>query len=536
MAINKNQDILKIIPQPNKIEIKGETLTLDENFHILVSKETENLGLILKKMILPALDLDIEMESSDLDRAGSKIIRLTINDKYENLGEEGYSLKINNDNIHLCANKEAGIFYAIQSLNQLLFPYINSNQIDSHKIFLSCLSIEDYPRFKWRGFMLDEARHFQGREIVKKILDIMALLKLNIFHWHLTDDQGWRIQIKKYPELTEIGSKRTGTQIGGFIGKKIDPTPHEGYYKQDEIQEIIEFAKERYIEIIPEIEMPGHCSAALTTYPALSCTGGPFEIPQTFGIKKDVFCMGKEKVFQFLSEVLDEIIELFPSNIVHIGGDEVPKDRWKECPDCQKRVEEENLEDVKQLQSYFTNRIAKYLSSKGYLTMGWNQIINEKLIDEVIVQYWMGSKKKIRENLENGRKFVMSKFGHVYLDYKYEFTPLRKSYKYEPIPKKLDEKFHEKVLGIEAPLWTEWVPNHRRLFWQVFPRLTAVAETGWTLRENKDYNSFKKRLGNFNKMLRMKGAGHAAMKEIDPPFLKTLFGIFTIFRQPEGEI
>ncbi len=527
---------VKIIPQPVKImEGKGE-LQLTEDFFIQVPTDAKKIGEYLQTLLKPAFNLDLQVSALEEKEEGSHKITLQI-DRDLNIDKEGYFLSISEEKVEILGKEDVGLYHGVQTFRQIL-PYnlINFEMSENSKIFLPHLRIEDYPRFNWRGFMLDEGRHFQGKEIVKTMLEIMALLKLNIFHWHLTDDQGWRIQSKQYPKLIEIGSKRKGTQVGGFISKKIEETPHEGHYKQEDIKEIISYASDRFIEIIPEIEMPGHCMAALAAYPELSCTGGPFEIPNTFGIKKDVFCVGKEKVFQFLENVLQEVMEIFPSNIIHIGGDEVPKDRWKNCLDCQRRIQEENLKNVEELQPYFTNRIAQFLSSKEHATMGWNQILKEGLQKDVIIQYWMGRNKKIINALRQGRNMVFSKFGHVYLDYKYEFTPLRKSYRYEPIPKNLEEEYHENVLGIEAPLWTEWVPNRKRLYWQAFPRLVAVAETGWSLKRNKNYKSFKDRLKVFNKKLQLLGAGHAKMEEIDPPAYKTLFGIFTIFTQPRGEI
>ncbi|MHA1688743.1 MAG: beta-N-acetylhexosaminidase [Promethearchaeota archaeon] len=528
-------DDISIIPQPVKcVRKKGEVI-LDEDYIITVNEKAKRWGAYLANLLFPHLKLKVQEITISNTNTYEKSINLLINDRYKNLGNDGYVLDISDPSINVVANEEEGLFYGIQTFRQLLPLEIETRKIlENLKIHLPCLEIEDYPRFKWRGFMLDEGRHFQGKEIVKKLLDIMALLKLNVFHWHLTDDQGWRIEIKRYPELTRMGSKRKGTQVGGFLSKKIKNVPHEGFYTQEDIKEIIAYAQEHFIKIIPEIDMPGHCMAALTTFPELSCSGGPFEVPQTFGIKKDVLCIGKEKVFQFVQNVLEEIIELFPSKIIHVGGDEVPTSRWKNCPDCQKRMIENNLKKEKQLQIYFSNRIMDFLNSKGCKTMGWNQILSKELKNDVIIQYWMGNKKTILENLRKGKKFVMSKFGYVYLDYNYKFTPLRKTYKYEPIPKKLEKSYHENVLGIEAPLWTEWIPNEGRLFWQAFPRLTAVAETAWSLKKNKNLESFKMRLEKFNQRLKFLGGGHARMNEIDPPFFKTMFGVFTIFKEPKG--
>ena len=273
-----------------------------------------------------------------------------------------------------------------------------------------------------------------------------------------------------------------------------DPTLIGGYYTQEDIKEIIDYANKRFIEIIPEIELPGHSSAALAAYPELSCTGGPFEVPNRWGIFADVYCPGKDIVYEFLQNVIDEIGTLFPTNIIHIGGDEVPKKRWKSCPDCNKKLKKENLSKVSKLQVYLTNYFAKYLETKGKRLMGWNQILDEELAETAIFQYWFGRRKEAIKHIERGRKVVMSTYLSTYLDHPYKIIPLQKAYKYEPIFKELEEKYHANVLGMDPPLWTERVPNTKRLYWQAFPRLTAYAETSWSPRDKKNYRRFLAKL------------------------------------------
>ena len=313
----------------------------------------------------------------------------------------------------------------------------------------------------------------------------------------------------------------------------MDNTSHEGYYTQEEIKEIISYAEKLFIKIVPEIDIPGHSMAALAAHPEFSCTGGPFEVSTTFGIKKDVFCVGKEATFKFLNNVLDEIVSLFPSDIIHIGGDEVPKKRWEKCPDCQERIEKEGLKNEKGLQAYFTDRIKKYLSTHSHRIMGWNQILTESSNKEIIAQKWLFGKNLINNHLIKGGNVVFSQFGYTYLDYSYAQTSLSKTYRYEPIPKSLSKDYHINILGIEAPMWTEWVRNVKELDWQTFPRLIAIAESNWTPREQKNFKSFKNRLESILKRLDVIGVYYAHKKEYQPSIIKRIFGFFTIFREPK---
>ncbi|MCP4763836.1 MAG: family 20 glycosylhydrolase, partial [archaeon] len=367
--------------------------------------------------------------------------------------------------------------------------------------------------------------------LVKKMLDLMALHKMSKFHFHISEDQGWRLEIKKYPKLIEIGSKRKETQTR-ILSKESDGVPHEGFFTQEDIKEIISHASKLFIEVVPEIDMPGHIMSALAAYPELSCTGGPFEVSTRFGIRKDVCCVGKDSTYEFLENVLKEVIDLFPSKIIHLGGDEVPKARWKECPDCQARIEKEGLENEKELQVYFTNRMVDYISSHGRIAMGWNQILSDSLNEDVIGQYWKFKENLVLEHLKKGRKIVMSEFFRTYLDYSYIMTPLRKSYKYEPVPKKLEKEKHANVIGVETPLWTEWVETLKRLGWQTFPRFTAISEVGWTPKNEKNFKSFKKRLDFMLLRLDLLGMYHAQSNEFNPRYLKRFIGLFKRKKKP----
>jgi len=525
---------ISIIPKPVSMILGEGNFTITEQTVIESDPKLIEVATYFRDLILPATGFNLEISNLKTDLTRSNTFYLKLNGELSNLSEEGYSLKINPQTVVLSASKPVGIFYGIQTIRQLLPIEIEKKKESSDiEWIIPSIEIEDYPRFSWRGYMLDEGRHFLGKEVVKQMVDLMTLFKLNMFHWHLTEDQGWRIEIKKYPLLTEVGSKRNTTQIGGFISKKTDNTPHKGYYTQDDIREIITYADEHFIKVIPEIDMPGHSLAALAAYPEFSCTGGPFEVQTTFGIKKDVYCIGKESTFKFLFDVLDEIIELFPSEIIHIGGDEVPKKRWENCPECQERIRLENLKDEKELQIYFTDRIKKYLSSRGRRLMGWNQILSDKSDKNIIGQYWMFKHDLVIDHLKRGGNIVFSKFGSAYLDYSYKSRSLSKAYGYEPIPKKLEKEYHDNILGIEAPLWTEWVRNVKELDWQTFPRLIAIAETNWTPKEQKSLKSFINRLEYVLKRLDILGVHYAKKEEYQPNFFKRLFGFFTIFKEPK---
>ncbi|MFX1251769.1 MAG: beta-N-acetylhexosaminidase [Promethearchaeota archaeon] len=522
-----------IIPEPVKLTITSGEFILNKSTTIQIDLELKKVGQYLKGLLSTSTGFENQINIMGSQNYQENAIILQIDSELDALGEEGYNLEVAPEKIMLSAPKSAGIFYGVQTLRQLLPPEIEtSTLVDQIEWTVPCVKIKDYPRFSWRGFMLDEGRHFLGKEAVKRMLDLLALHKMNVFHWHLTEDQGWRIEIKRYPRLVEVGSKRKETQIGGFLSKKREPTPHSGYYTQEDIKEIVSYAAERFIKIIPEIDMPGHSMAALAAYPELSCAEGPFEVQTTFGIKKEVFCPGKEQLFTFLQNVLNEVMELFPSEIIHIGGDEVPKDRWRECGDCQTRIEKEGLKDEHELQTYFTNRIAFYLSAHGHKLMGWNEVLDDNLVDNAIAQHWLRGKNKVFAHLRKGRKFVMSRFFYCYLDYNYYLTPLRKAYAFEPIPKKLEKEYHQNVLGLEAPCWTEWIPNVNRLDWQVFPRLTAHAETGWTEKGKKDYRSFKKRLEHFFRRLDHLGVQYARKEEIDPSLIKRISKISSVLKPP----
>lgn len=428
--------------------------------------------------------------------------------------DEGYGLVVDADGVRCRARSAAGLFNALQSLRQLLPPAIETAGGLSSGFSLPFATVEDSPRFSWRGFMLDEARHFHGLETVKALLDLMALYKLNVFHWHLNDDQGWRLESRRYPELTRVGSKRRDTVIGGFGAAALAGISYQGSYTQDEAREIVRYAAERHITVVPEFELPGHASAALAAYPELGCTGGPYAVRIGPGIFKDIYCAGKDATLSFIDGVLDELCDIFPSAYIHLGGDEAPKDRWRACPACRARIEREGLSGEDALQAWLFNRAAERLAARGRRAIGWNEALNPALRPDAAAQFWRGGKAVMRRHLRGGRSFIMSDFWRAYLDYDYCLHPLKKAYAYEPVPAGLPEA---NVLGVESPLWTEWVADRSRLDWQTFPRLLAGAETAWTRRDRKDYRRFESRLVEHLPRLDALGVRYAPRAEWNPP-------------------
>jgi len=506
---------MNIIPLPSQIEERAGEFRLSAETGILTDLPNLWNAKFLKAFLTTSTGFPLPLHTAD--QAGKNIIHLQLDPALESLGPEGYRMTVSPEKVGICAPGTTGVFYGIQSLRQMLPVELEQRQpVSGIDWRIPCFEITDRPRFTWRGFMLDEGRHFQGKQTVLLTLDLMALQKLNTFHWHLTEDQGWRVEIKKYPRLTGIGSQRPGTRNGYTAGKH-NGIPHGGFYTQNDIREIVAYAAERHITVVPEVEMPGHALAALAAYPELSCTGGPFDVATHFGIFSDIYCAGKEATFAFLQDVLDEIMEIFPSPYIHIGGDEAPKKRWKNCPDCRERIRKEGLKDAHALQVYFTNRIAAYLDSKDRRTIGWNEILQDGLAGSAVVQFWARGRKRLLEAIRSDqRATVMSFCIKTYLDYAYNLIPLSRVYRYEPVPSGLDEMAAASILGVESPLWTERVPTRARLEYQVYPRLTALAETGWTPRHRKSLPDFRHRLEGFLARLDRLGVHHASLKEAEP--------------------
>jgi hexosaminidase len=417
-------------------------------------------------------------------------------------GDEAYRLLVRNDSIIIDASGDAGLFYSFQTLMQLIFPSQNEA---GGVISLPCVSISDTPQYAYRGMHLDVSRHFFPKEFIFKMLDAMAMHKLNTFHWHLTDDQGWRIEIKKYPGLSETAAWRDETLIGHGSETPwvYDGMRYGGYYTQDDVREVVAYAGKLHINVLPEIEMPGHAVAALRAYPGLSCTGGPTPSFNRWGVSEEVFCAGKEETFEFLTGVLDEVAGLFPYEYIHIGGDECPKVRWKECDLCQKRIADNNLKDEHELQSYFIKRIEAFLSSKGKKIIGWDEILDGGIAESAAVMSWRGHAGGIQA-ANMGHDVVMTPHSFVYLDYyQSEYNEplaiggmldMQKVYSIDIMPSDIDEDKRKHIIGAQANVWTEYMADEKHVEYMVFPRLAALAEALWTPRASLDYDDFTTRM------------------------------------------
>jgi hexosaminidase len=424
--------------------------------------------------------------------------------------EEGYDLTITPDGVLLEARTPHGLFYGVQTLRQML----DSNPRGESRS-LPAVTIADYPRYNWRGMHLDVCRHFMSAEFVRKYIDLLAYHKYNVFHWHLTDDQGWRIEIKKYPKLTEVGAWRMqdGQRYGGF-------------YTQDEVRQIVAYAAERFITVVPEIEMPGHAKAALASYPELSCAGVPLPVEEKWGVFKEVFCAGNDETFAFLEGVLSEVLGLFPSEFIHVGGDECPKELWKECPKCQARIKAEKLANEEELQSYFVQRMGKFLSSRGRRLLGWDEILEGGLAPNATVMSWRGNKGGIAA-AQQGHDVVMSPTTHCYFDYRisskpehtgarYAKTPLTLPmvYSFEPTPPELNAEQAKHVLGGQGNVWTEFMPDEKRVEFMVFPRACALAEVLWTPPNRRNFDDFRTRMELHEKRLAALGVNFPRLAEL----------------------
>lgn len=491
-----------IIPRPQEITWGADHFTLDQRVQIAHFETYPEIGGILQALIKKTTGFTLEI--SDSKPAAGPMIAFKLQ---QNLAHEAYSLAIKKTGIEISASDKAGWFYGVQSLGQMLFAHAEKF-VHASSLTLPELNIKDSPRFSWRAYMLDEGRYFKGMDQVKMLLDEMALLKMNVFHWHLVDDQGWRIEIKKYPLLTEIGSKRISTQVGPL--KWDSPIQsaevHEGFYTQEEIREIVQYAGERHITIVPEIEMPGHSSAAIAAYSWLGTAKKEIDVPIRFGVGKDVYDVSDPRVNQFLRDVLDEVLELFPSKVIHIGGDEVKYDHWKSSKSVQAYMREHGLESPAELQVYFTNAISQYLHSKGRRMMGWNEIMghklheyqdkedtrsDQKLASETVVHFWKGDLSLASLAASNGYDIVNSLHSETYLDYSYTSIPLARAYAFDPVPQGLDTKYHDKVIGSGCQMWGEWIPTNGHMHFQTFPRIAAYAEGFWTQADKKDFDVFQ---------------------------------------------
>ena len=494
---------INVIPKIMKADVKNGTFTLDSNTQLILSSENLNsIADFLTDFLLENYQIDLIKNYSNV------VVDNSINFILDSsLREESYKLLIDDKSVEIRGDT-AGLFNGLQTLLQLM-PIKGSELIQ-----LTNVEIDDAPRFKHRGAMLDVGRYFFTMDEIKRFIDLMAFYKLNILHLHLTEDAGWRIEIKKYPLLTQIGAWRRGTQTG-HSHESFDKLPHGGFYTQDQLKEMVEYAQKRNIRIIPEIDMPGHTLAALAAYPELSCTKGPFKVLEHWGIQQDIMCAGNDYTYQFIEDVLDEIIEIFPSKIIHIGGDEAPKERWKECPDCQEKMKRENLQTENELQSYFVKRVSAYLNSKGRKMLGWDEIMEGGLSPNAMVMSWRGEESGVKAaNMQH--EVIMSPNSYMYLDY-YQANPenepvnihgnlpLEVVYSYEPLSPKISKENQKYIVGLQGNIWMEFIHSQAKLDYMAFPRLAAVAEIGWSTDLTKNFDEFRNRLSYNLNWLDIKG-------------------------------
>lgn len=503
-AVAQQDSELSILPKPDKITaaVQNSFFELTPSTKIinkLDDKEAKCVTTEINRIAQEILGKRLKTASS-IKGDNNIIIK-----KNNALATEGYILEIVPENIIIQAKSAAGAFYALQTLKQIIPVQAYETPLDLNKVKLHTVKIEDAPHFAYRGFMLDCSRHFWNVETVKEVIDIMALHKMNRFHWHLTEDQGWRIEIKKYPLLTEKGSLREETTTGHNEG--FDGIPYGGYYTQKDIKEIVKYAQERFITIIPEIEIPGHSLGALCAYPWLGCRGedGNYKTWPMWGVSPQIACAGKETTFKFWEDVLGEVIELFPGEYIHIGGDEAPRDEWKVCPLCQERIKENGLKNEAELQSYVTHRIEEYLNKHGRKLIGWDEILEGGVSQSATIMSWRGASGGIKA-AQKGNYAIMTPNDYCYLDYfqtkdrKSEpdaiggYVSLSKTYSLNPYDKLTPEQ-QKYIMGVQGNLWCEYIPTPMQMQYMALPRLGAIAEIGWSnpAPEDKDTNEFIER-------------------------------------------
>jgi hexosaminidase len=486
---------VNIIPQPVSVKLNRGTFTItNKTVFIIDDAEAEKSADFFNAYLENIYGFRLAKGNAQQ----GNYIKLVTKKNIEKPSSDVYNLVVTPSGVTISGDTYSGIFYGTQTLIQLL-PVTKNVSLK-----IPAVTIADSPRFNYRGMMLDVGRHFFPVPVVKKYIDYIALHKMNYFHWHLTEDQGWRIEIKKYPLLTEVGSTRQSTIIGHFPGTGNDNIKHSGFYTQDEIRDVVKYAADRFITVVPEIEMPGHAEAALTSYPWLGCPGtGPYKVEETWGVFNNVFCAGKDSTFQFLQDVMDEVLQLFPGPYIHVGGDECPKNNWKLCPLCQARIKAEGLKDEHGLQSYFIQRMEKYINSKGRKMIGWDEILEGGLAPNATVMSWRGEQGGIDAAKQN-HDVIMTPGGWVYFDHAQVqkddsltiggYLPVEKVYGYEPIPKELNAEQAKHILGAQANLWTEYIPYPSKIEYMIFPRMSALSEVLWSPKNQRNWKLFEPRL------------------------------------------
>ena len=518
-----------IIPQPEHMTVQAGSFVFGPETQIICDSRINNVSVETARLLAEflrrstGLPLASKVVVGFSKEAVPGAIKLTTEGADPSLGDEGYELIVKPDSVLIRAPAEAGLFYGAVTLAQLLPPEIfASNAVAGVKWEAPCVEIKDKPRFQWRGMLWDVSRHFYTKEEVEKVLDALCLHKINVLHWHLVDDQGWRIEIKRYPKLTEVGAwrKDIGTKNWGMDAKSSKAYGPDGryggFYTQDDIREVVSYAAARHITIVPEIEMPGHSGAALASYPEFSCTGSP-RFSTDVGSPMGVYCAGNEESFTFLQNVLEEVFSLFPGKYIHIGGDEVTTKYWAKCDKCQARKKAEGFTTDRQLQSYLIQRMEKFINAHGRLLIGWSEIREGGLAQNAALMDWIGG---ATEGASAGHDVVMTVEKDCYLDHYQSknhatepraiggFLPLRNAYNFEPIPTNLAAEFHSHILGAQGNLWTEYIPNLKQAEYMIFPRESALAEVTWSPKAGRNLDDFLRRLEIDNRRLDQMGVNY----------------------------
>ena len=517
MSMAGNPANYNVVPLPQSIvEQKGEAFVLEDGVQILAPADLQGEAEFLRQYLKEVTWNDLPIVSKRMKRV--RYIELSVSPAVKQ--REGYILTVSKSGVTIQGGSAAGVFYGIQTLRKALLegPILNP------------VIITDAPRFSWRGMHLDCSRHFFSVAFVKKYIDLLAMHNMNVFHWHLTDDQGWRIEIKKWPKLISVGSQRSGTIIGTNSDLD-DHTPYGGYYTQQEARDIVAYAKARHITVIPEIDMPGHMLAALASYPELGCTGGPYEVGHYWGVYKDVLCVANERVYQFVEDVLMEVMDIFPSEVIHIGGDETPTDKWQQCPKClalgaklgTATTSDEEFSPLTSklsvLQAHFTRRVFDFLTAHRRRALGWDEILDDCPQDAMIMS-WRGSEPGAKA-AALGHDVVMTPTTHCYFDYQQAedpqfepsrcggFIPVERVYNLNPVPDGFSAEAQQHILGVQANLWTEYVTNEEMAEYQALPRMSALAEVQWTQPAQKDYEAFLQRLTRLTQLFERQGYTYA---------------------------
>ena len=506
-----------VVPLPQSIvEQKGEAFVMEEGVQILAPADLQNEAEFLQQYLKEVTWNDLPIVSKRMKHV--RYIELSVSPTVKQ--REGYVLTVSKSGVTIQGGSAAGVFYGIQTLRKTL----------SEGSIMNPVIITDVPRFSWRGMHLDCSRHFFSVAFVKKYIDLLALHNMNVFHWHLTDDQGWRLEIKRWPKLMTVGSQRSGTIIGTNSDLD-DHTPYGGYYTQQEARDIVAYARARHITVVPEIDMPGHMLAALASYPELGCTGGPYQVGHYWGVYKDVLCVANERVYQFVEDVLTEVMDIFPSEVIHIGGDETPTDKWQQCPKCQALSAQLGAASLSgeafspltshlsPLQAHFTKRVFDFLTVHHRRALGWDEILDGCPQDAMIMS-WRGSEPGAKA-AALGHDVVMTPTTHCYFDYQQTedpqfepsrcggFIPVERVYSLNPVPDGSSAEAQQHILGVQANLWTEYVTNEEMAEYQALPRMSALAEVQWTQPARKDYQAFLERLTRLTRLFELEGYTYA---------------------------